>query len=208
MEKRNSFLIYTCILSAIISILYTWKAMQEGFCTSAFLIIGANISYIIGSIIFKYKFFTYWSIAYSCILLYTINNSPTKLFNNFTSLFVILIAIILKPQLKKRLIILYITAVSIVFIINQDCIYNYLIHITRAAWLFFILDYSMQSKYERKPLDLTEDEIMILEELSEKKLLKACTCFSKNTLTQKLKDARERNNIDTNAELLSEYKRK
>ena len=69
----------------------------------------------------------------------------------------------------------------------------------------YILDYFLKSKFERRPLDLTEDEVKILEELDEKKLLKAVTCFSKNTVTQKLKDARERNKIDTNAELLAEY---
>lgn len=202
---RDNFIKVTCIMAAIITALFIYKAMQEGFSYGAWIIIAANAIYIPGSLLFKRKFFLYWSIFYCLILVFLIATTKSFLFNNYTALFVVFIVMAIKPEIKLPIILAYIVAVSIAFMINSETVYHYLIHLTRTAWIYYILDFFIQNKFTRKPLDLTEDEKKILDELNEVKLLKAVTCFSKNTITQKLKDARERNKIDTNAELLAEY---
>ena len=203
--KSDKFILVTCFLSGILSALYLAYAFDSGFNIAAWLVIGSNILYIPGAIFFKRKFFSYWSIVYSCIMVYVTAFYPTYLHCNFTAFFIISLVMLIAPGRKWYLLGIYLLTVSIMFMINKEDVIEYLLHLGRLAWLFFILNYYIGKNFVRKPLDLTEDEVKILEELNEKKMLKACTSFSKNTLTQKLKEARERNDIDTNAELLATY---
>lgn len=205
MYSKSKYLMITCSLAAFISVLFFLEALQAGFSLYAIFIIAGNLLYIPGIIIFKRKYFLWWSAAYCIILMFAASQSHATLFNNFTPLFVIFTLYMVKPNYKIHYLIFYTVIFTAFMIIKNESIIHYLQHFTRAAWIFYVADYVIYSKYERRELDLTEDEKTILEELNEKKLLKACTSFSKNTLTQKLKDARERNNIPTNAELLAEY---
>jgi hypothetical protein len=88
----------------------------------------------------------------------------------------------------------------IALLVQDKEITHLLIHFATCAFFYVVYFYINDNK-----LNLTEDEIKILEELKEKKMLKCCDSFSKNILTQKLKQARDRNGIDTNAELLARY---
>lgn len=206
MKKRDNFVLFTSVLAGLLTLLYVFKGIEEGFNVITIIIIACNVSYIPGVLIFGRKFFIWWSIPYCVIQVSLIAKQPSKLFNNYTALFIVFVASLIKPDCKRSFTIIYAVAVTIAFLLNDEPIYHYLIHIARSFWIMYILNYFLKSKFERRPLDLTEDEVKILEELDEKKLLKAVTCFSKNTVTQKLKDARERNKIDTNAELLAEFK--
>lgn len=195
----------TCGLAAVISILFLVEAFQSGFHLYGWLIILGNLIYIPGILIFKKKIFVPWSIGYCIILMFAAAQSTARLYNNFTPLFCILIVYMIKPNFKWSLILFYSIALSACMLFQNESIIHYLQHMARAAWIFYVSDYVISQKFTRKKLQLTDDEIMILEELNEKQLLKAVTCFSKNTLTQKLKEARERNGIPSNAELLAEY---
>lgn len=205
MREKDNFIKVTCIIAGLLSLLYVAKVIQDGFFIATVLVIVGNLLYIPAAIIFGKKSFIYWSIGYGLVLVFLIANYNSYLFNNYTALFPIFIAMLLKPQLKNTLFFVYVIAATGAFIFDGESIINFLIHITRSAWIIYLLEYFISSKFTRKALDLTEDEKKILDELNEKKLLKACTCFSKNTITAKLKEARERNKIDTNAELLAEY---
>lgn len=203
--ERDKFITTTCILAGLISILFAAKVFQEEYVTATIIVIIANVLYIPGALTFGKKCFIYWSTVYGILLIFLIANYQSTLLNNYTALFPLIIAMLVKPKYKTPLFIVYLISVSAAFILTDVSILNYLIHITRSYWILYILDYYLNNKFERRQLELKPDEIKILNELNEKKLLKAVTCFSKNTITQKLKEARERNNIDTNAELLAEY---
>lgn len=65
---------------------------------------------------------------------------------------------------------------------------------------------SMFKKIKRCNLNLTLDEIYILEELAKGKQQKEIRKFSKNTVTKKLKQARIRNKLTSTAELMLMYR--
>ena len=66
----------------------------------------------------------------------------------------------------------------------------------------------LENQFERKTLVLYEDEIKILEQLSNGKIYqKEVEGFSENTVYRKLKAARERNGNITKEELLKLFKK-
>lgn len=121
-------------------------------------------------------------------------------FVNFNSFFVVLLSCRLYRKTEKWVLFLYVINETIALLVQDKEITHLLIHFVTCAFFYVVYFYVNDKK-----LNLTEDEIKILEELKEKKMLKCCDSFSKNILTQKLKQARERNGIDTNAELLARY---
>lgn len=121
-------------------------------------------------------------------------------FVNFNSFFVVLLSCRLYRKTEKWVLFLYVINEMIALLVQDKEITHLLIHFATCAFFYVVYFYINDNK-----LNLTEDEIKILEELKEKKMLKCCDSFSKNILTQKLKQARERNGIDTNAELLARY---
>lgn len=56
------------------------------------------------------------------------------------------------------------------------------------------------------PLDLTHDEIIIIQQIADGAEIKEIIEFSQNTVYSKLKEARLRNGIDKNWELIARYK--
>ena len=60
--------------------------------------------------------------------------------------------------------------------------------------------------HKPETLNLTEDERKILEELAKGKLQKEIDLYSQQTISAKLKHARERNMIDTTADLIIKFK--
>lgn len=121
-------------------------------------------------------------------------------FDNFNSFFVVLLSCRLYRKTEKWVLFLYVINELSALLVQDKEITHLLIHFATCAFFYVVYFYVNDKK-----LNLTEDEIKILEELKEKKMLKCCDSFSKNILTQKLKQARERNGIDTNAELLARY---
>lgn len=121
-------------------------------------------------------------------------------FVNFNSFFVVLLSCRLYRKTEKWVLFLYVINEMIALLVQDKEITHLLIHFATCAFFYVVYFYINDNK-----LNLTEDEIKILEELKEKKMLKCCDSFSKNILTQKLKQARDRNGIDTNAELLARY---
>lgn len=121
-------------------------------------------------------------------------------FINFNSFFVVLLSCRLYRKTEKWVLLIYAANEILALLIQDKEITHLLIHFATCSFFYVIYFYVNDKKLVLKP-----DEIKILEELREKKMLKCCDSFSKNILTQKLKSARERNHIDTNAELLAQY---
>lgn len=77
-------------------------------------------------------------------------------------------------------------------------------HLVMSAGAFFL--FTSNKTNNHFILQLTEDEAYILSELMQGKQQKEIAKWNKNTVSKKLKQARERNNILSNAELLLIYR--
>ena len=132
----------------------------------------------------------------------------TFLFNNFTALFIVCIVLMVILRVKYIAISLYFAAVCTAFSINGENVFHFLIHITRSIWFIGSVFFVLENQFERKTLVLYEDEIKILEQLSNGKIYqKEVEGFSENTVYRKLKAARERNGNITKEELLKLFKK-
>lgn len=138
-------------------------------------------------------------VIYSFFLLFT--NSST----DFTDWFIILCATsVAKKKIRMLILSLYGFAVIVKFSykgleIPSMCIY------VLCCLIFLVLTEGLVQKKISSELILTDDEKKILEQLRRGKHQKEITDFSKNTVTKKLKTARDRNNIATTQELIMRY---
>lgn len=140
----------------------------------------------------------YALIIYSCTLIY-VNN-----FYNYATIFFVLIACGAYPKIKKQAQVVYLLNVIISFTLKRLGIVPFLIHVTY-IFMFYTKIHYVFSVNKPVFLTLTEDERKILDELAAGKMQKEIEMFSPQTITQKLKNARERNMCDTTQELLAKY---
>lgn len=135
-------------------------------------------------------------------------------FNDFTALSAFCVLYLFIPKkynfIKPLCFITYTILVFIVAILHNKQPYHLFAHFIGCCILLLSvhkLKYGKISIPRINKLDLTNDEILILEEMCEGRLQKEISKFSQNTVTNKLKQARERNNIKTTDELISIYKK-
>lgn len=205
---KDKFVLFTSVLSVILSALYVWKGFQLGFNTLAYIIIIVNFLYMPLALLFGKKLFPIFYFIYSAIIIFGIAFDKTYLFNNYTGLFIVSIVVMLKPKLRKIALIFYFVVVSIAFCLNEERIYHYFIHIVRSLWFIGIVEYVLNDKFRRKKLVLYEDERDILEQLSNGMVYqKEVVGFSENTIYRKLKAARERNGNLTREELVNQFRK-
>lgn len=206
--QKHKFITVTSVLSFLISLMYCWKGFQEGFTAGSYLIIAFNILYIPFAFIFKRKGFIYFCIIYTAVLIFTTAFHKTFLYNNFTPLFFSFFIYLIEPKLKNFTVAGYFLLISIAYILNEEKIYHYFIHVTRALWFIYISIYLIDKKYKRNKLILYEDEIQILSMLSENKLQKSIEFngYSESTIYRRLKAAMTRNKL-TKKELLDEFQK-
>ena len=140
----------------------------------------------------------YGLVVYSCSLIY-INN-----FYNYASIFFMLIAIGANPRIKKAAQWLYLINVVISFTMKRLGIIPFLIHIVY-MFMFYVKIKYVFSVNKPSKLNLTDDERKILDELLDGKMQKEIDLFSPQTITAKIKNARERNMCDSTPELLTMY---
>lgn len=206
---NDHFIFYTVILSAVRGMLNVFNGITSAFSVMGWIIIAFDFLYVPLAVLFKKKIFPYFYLVYSIVLIFILAFDSTYLYNNCTALFVLCIAIMIKPQLSKPAIILYLVSVSIAFAINDENLIRYFIHIIRSLWFIGIVTYVLSNEFERKNLVLNEDEIRILEQLRNGKVYqKEVEGYSENTVYRKLKAARERNGFLTRDELLMAYIKK
>lgn len=204
---NNNFVLYTSILSGILSILYVWKGFESSFTFWTYIVIGMNLLYIPLAFIFKKKAFAPYYLIYAIILLAVIAFTKTYLYNNFSALFIVCIVVMINPKICNVAFIMYFVAVCVVFAFNEENLCHFLIHICRSVWFILIVMYVTDSKFDRKKLILYEDEKKILDQLLDGKMYqKEVVGFSENTVYRKLKAARERNGGVTREELIELYK--
>jgi len=205
---NDNFNIYTSIISLIIAFLYVVRGFSEGFNAGIIIVTGMNLIYIPLVFIFKRQGFSVFYLIYAVILIFLISMEETKLFNNYTALFMVCIVLMIRPRLEFFIWILYFASVCIAFVINEENLIHFFIHIVRSVWFIAIVSYVLNNRFERKKLILFDDEKKILDQLCEGKVYqKEVEGFSENTIYRKLKAARERNGNVSRDELVEMYRK-
>ena len=149
--------------------------------------------------LFGRKGLSYGLMLFSCTLIY-VNN-----FYNYATIFFMLIAIGANPKLKKFAPWIYLINVVVSFSLKKLDIIAFLIHIVYVFMFQIKINYVFAVNKPEK-LNLTEDEKLILAELAKGKLQKEIDLFSEQTITHKLKNARERNMCNSTGELVEKFK--
>lgn len=141
-----------------------------------------------------------WALMiYACTLIY-INN-----FYNYATIFFILVAMGADPKIKKVAPWIYLTNVFIAFSLKRFGITPFLIHFVYCVMFYTKIGYVF-AVHKPETLNLTHDEKLILEELAKGKLQKQIDLYSQQTISGKLKNARERNLIETTPDLVQKFK--
>lgn len=122
-------------------------------------------------------------------------------YTNYTSFFIIAIAIQKDRRLKYPLLFLYSADVLFCLFVGHRLSFQAIEHIVNCAWIYCVLN------MDRKPekLVLTAEERQILDEWVQVRELKAVECFARNTVYDKLKSARCRNHLFDNKSLKARY---
>ena len=152
----------------------------------------------LGIFFFGRKGLAFALMIFSCALVY-INN-----FYNYATIFFMLIAIGANPKLRKVAPIVYIINVFIAFTSKRLGITPFAIHLIYCVMFYTKINYVF-AVHKPSRLNLTDDERKILDELLAGKMQKEITLFSPQTITAKIKSAKERNLCDTTPELLTMY---
>lgn len=204
----DNFNVYTSVISLIISILYVVRGFMEGFNLGIIVVTAMNLIYIPVVLVFRRQGFSFFYLIYAVILIFLISIEDTKLFNNYTALFMICIVMMTWPKLEIPICCIYFVAVCVAFAINDESLIHFLIHIVRSVWFIAIVSYVLHNRFERKKLILFNDEKKILDQLCDGKIYqKEVEGFSENTIYRKLKAARERNGNVTRDQLVEMYRK-
>ena len=137
-------------------------------------------------------------VLYACSLIY-INT-----FYNYGTIFFLLIAYGAFPKIKWPAMVLYAINVFISFSLKQLIPIAILIHFIYLG-LFLLITISIYKVKPSRTLHLKEDEKYILNQLMDGKLQKEIEGYSQQTITAKLKNAKERNMCESTTELITVY---
>lgn len=140
----------------------------------------------------------FWGVVYAYILFWfggTLYYTP----------FIMLLFLSNKFSMQRTVLVflLYAILVSVRSTVSDIAPFRVIFHALKCSVFYFGLKFLLEGNI--KKLELTPDEILILEELSKGKNQNELTVFSQNTIFKKLKSARERNGIKTNEELVLKY---
>lgn len=152
----------------------------------------------LGIFFFGRKGLAYALLIYSCTLVY-INN-----FYNYATIFFMLIACGANPKIKNVAPWVYLVNVVISFTLKRLGIIPFLIHVTYVFMFQIKMKYVFQINKPEK-LNLTDDERKIMDLKLEGKMQKEIDLYSQQTITAKIKSARERNLCETTEELMAKY---
>ncbi len=205
---EDHFVLTTCVLSFVIAALYGLKGLQEKFLIGTWIVIGLNLLYIPLAVIFRRKIFSHYFLIYSLVMIFILAFEKTFLFNNFTALFLVCIIIMLTPKLEAWALIAYLVSVFVAFLLNEESLVHFLIHIFRSLWFVFLVETVLNRRDQKRKLVLYNDEKEILNQLCDGAVYqKEVRGFSENTVYRKLKAARERNGNISREELVARYKK-
>ena len=178
--------------------LHCWEYFKNG--TQYFWYLRAGGCGIIALFIFLFgrKGLSYGLIIFSCCLLY-VNN-----FYNYATIFFMLTAIGANPKMKKSVLWLYFINVIISFSLKNISITGFVIHLVYIRVFKKKINYVF-AVHKSEKLNLTDSERQILDLKLQGKMQKEIDLYSPQTITAKMKSARERNLCETTEELMAKY---
>ena len=178
--------------------LHCWEYFKNG--TEYYWYLRAGGCFVIALCIFLFgrKGLSYGLIIFSCGLLY-VNN-----FYNYATIFFMLTAIGANPKLGKSILWIYFINVVISFSLKNITITGFVIHLVYIRVFKKKINYVFAVNKPDK-LNLTDDERKIMDLKLEGKMQKEIDLFSQQTITAKIKSARERNLCETTEELMAKY---
>ena len=140
-----------------------------------------------------------WSLViFACALVY-INN-----FYNYATIFFILVAMGADPKLRKVAPWIYLVNVFIAYTIKRLGITPFAIHLIYCVMFYTKMNYVF-AIHKPEKLNLTDSERQILDLKLQGKMQKEIDLYSQQTITAKMKAARERNLCETTEELMAKY---
>ena len=140
-----------------------------------------------------------WSLMiFACTLVY-INN-----FYNYATIFFMLVAMGADPKLKKVAPIVYLLNVFIAYTLKHLGITPFAIHLIYCVMFYTKTNYVF-AIHKPEKLNLTDSERQILDLKLQGKQQKEIDLYSQQTISAKMKSARERNLCETTEELMAKY---
>ena len=140
-----------------------------------------------------------WSLViFACTLVY-INN-----FYNYATIFFMLIAMGADPKLKKVAPWIYLVNVFVAYTMKRLGITPFMIHLIYCVMFYTKMNYVF-AIHKPEKLNLTDSERQILDLKLQGKMQKEIDLYSPQTITAKMKSARERNLCETTEELMAKY---
>ena len=140
-----------------------------------------------------------WSLViFACTLVY-INN-----FYNYATIFFMLVAMGANPKLRKVAPWIYLVNVFIAYTMKRLGITPFAIHLIYCVMFYTKMNYVF-AIHKPEKLNLTDSERQILDLKLQGKMQKEIDLYSPQTITAKMKSARERNLCETTEELMAKY---
>ena len=140
-----------------------------------------------------------WSlIIFACTLVY-INN-----FYNYATIFFMLVAMGADPKLRKIAPWIYLVNVFVAYTMKRLGITPFMIHLIYCVMFYTKMNYVF-AIHKPEKLNLTDSERQILDLKLQGKMQKEIDLYSPQTITAKMKSARERNLCETTEELMAKY---
>lgn len=152
----------------------------------------------LGIFFFGRKGLAFALMIFSCALVY-INN-----FYNYATIFFMLIAIGANPKLRKVAPIIYVVNVFIAYTMKRLGITPFAIHLVYCVMFYTKISYVF-AVHKPEKLNLTDSERRILDLKLQGKQQKEIDLYSQQTISAKIKSARERNLCETTEELMAKY---
>lgn len=140
-----------------------------------------------------------WSLMiFACTLVY-INN-----FYNYATIFFMLVAMGADPKLKKVAPFIYLVNVFVAYTMKRLGITPFAIHLIYCVMFYTKITYVF-AIHKPEKLNLTDSERQILDLKLQGKQQKEIDLYSQQTISAKMKSARERNLCETTEELMAKY---
>lgn len=148
--------------------------------------------------LFGRKGLSFALVVFSCALVY-INN-----FYNYATIFFMLIAIGANPKIRKAVPWIYLANVFVAYSLKRLGITPFIIHIVYCVMFYVKVNYVF-AVHKPEKLNLTDTERQIMDLKLQGKQQKEIDLYSQQTISAKMKSARERNLCETTEELMAKY---
>ncbi len=195
---EDKFRLVVCAASLALAFFHSYQFVLSGFNYNCLVRLVFFFFVVPCTIFFGRK------AVYIMLILFSIVASYLNTFNNYTGFFCLLMSCILVHRNKYILLCVYAVNETAALICQKCEISHIAIHLLSCC-LWYVLYFYIN--HQKVALDLTDGEIRILDELIAGKQQKEIDFYNKNTVTKKLRNARNRNNCKTTNELLFKYRK-